>query len=70
MHELGYKRGLFIGISPVWVKETIYGADIEPRGILGHITLPITESAYGCFIFIACLLNPDYEPTYPIIILE
>ena len=62
------KKGYFANIAPIWVNDYNDTLEIEPRGISGKLLLFPTEIIYGLFTFVASIIIPEYEPTFPILI--
>ena len=61
-----WHKGLFAGVAPIWVSDPYGECYVHPRGILGHILLPVAEVMAQTAIFILSHLDDDYVPNFPI----
>lgn len=65
-----WHKGLFAGFAPIWVMDPERDCIVHPRGILGHILLPVAETI-SCFsIMVLTYLDDDYDPRFVVLINE
>lgn len=62
-------HGKFLGV-PVWLDMTDESCPvINPKfGIVGEVALTVMEFLFSIFTYINTLINPSYEPMFPILV--
>ena len=58
--------GLFIGILPVYIGDIHGECRLSERNWIPEIAFDIVEGLFGVFCEVSCIINPDFDPVFPI----
>lgn len=62
-------KGLIFGFVPVYLNFTDPECpEVEGRNFLCELLLSAATPVFGGFLWVMSLLNPDFEPSFPIMV--